>query len=249
VESKSRTSALKGLVTLAPHVPDVIPQKLRGIMNFGYPNTCELCFEDIRNNFDMIKIQGLNVRPFYQEGNKFKLMLIGQDPTTKEGQYRVKEVLMLDQENGRLRIWLKGIFGQSKFESLTIYATNVVKCSFSRRPSELKKGGRELLNTCFSNCGQYLKNEILAYSPNLILSLGEPSHEMFLKLVNANIPIKMKDAFSGKLHEISIGNLKTKYSPCLHIQTFRVAEKYGKKVEDFKNLINSLDTEKDGVRS
>lgn len=211
-------------------------------MDFGYPVTCELCFEAIRNNFDMIKIQGLNVRPYYQHGNKFKLMLIGQDPTIKDNRNRVKEVLMLDQENGQLRRWLRGIFGKSKFESLTIYATNVVKCTFSRRPSELKKGGREFLNSCFLNCSQYLKNEVLAYSPNLILSLGEPSHEMFLKLVNGNIPTKMKDAFSGQFYEVSIGNLKTNYSPCLHIQTFRVAEKYGEKVESFKSMINALGT-------
>jgi uracil-DNA glycosylase family 4 len=211
-------------------------------MNFGYPDTCELCFEAIKNNFDMINIEGLNVRPFYQKGNKFKLMLIGQDPTIKEEQDRVKEVLMLDQENGQLRRWLKGIFGLSKFESITIYATNVIKCTFSRRPSELQNGGRELLNCCFLNCRQYLKNEVLAYAPNLILTLGEPSHEMFLKLVNEKIPVKMKDAFSGKFHEVSIENLKTYYSPCLHIQTFRVAEKYGEKVVNFKSMINSLNT-------
>ncbi|MFC2134443.1 uracil-DNA glycosylase family protein [Bacteroidota bacterium] len=211
-------------------------------MNFGYPDTCKLCIEAVKKNFDTIRILGLKVRPFYQPGMKFKLMLIGQDPTIKEKQERVKKVLMLDQENSQLRRWLKGIFGPSNFDSITIYATNVVKCTFSQRPSVLKKGGRELLNTCFSNCREYLIKEILMYSPDLILSLGEPSHELFLKSVTGNIPLRMKDAFSGKFYEITIENFQTHYSPCLHIQTFRVAEKYGVSVNNFKKLIKEYNT-------
>lgn len=216
-------------------------------MSFGYPETCDKCFDYVKTTFTSISIEGLSVKPFFQKGGGFKLMLIGQDPTIKinkdkKNEYRVKTVLMLDQDNGQLRRWLNSFFGVSKLDTMTIYATNVVKCSFSRMPSELKNGGRELLNHCFSNCKNYLKNEILSFSPNLVLSFGEPSHEMFSQIINVGLPLKMKDAFSGRFHSVSIDNFSTKYSPCLHIKTFRVAETYGKKVDNFKKLISEIET-------
>jgi uracil-DNA glycosylase len=210
-------------------------------MNFGYPQSCDKCFDYVKNEFSSISIEGLRVQPFFREAGNFKLMLIGQDPTIRMDQERVKTVLMLDQENGQLRRWLKSFVGESKFNSMTIYATNVVKCSFSKMPSELRNGGRELLNYCFSNCSGYLKKEILGFEPNLILSFGEPAHEMVLKIIKENLPLKMKEAFSGQFHSISINNFSTNYSPCLHIKTFRVAETYGRKVENFKILINGIE--------
>lgn len=210
-------------------------------MSFGYPENCGKCFEMVQNGFEDIQIEGLKVQPYFKEGNNFKLMLIGQDPTIKENKERVKTVLMLDQENGQLRRWLKGFFGASKFDSITIYATNAVKCSFSRRPSELKRGGRNLLHKCFENCSEYLKTEVKKFSPSLILSFGEPSHEMFTKIINEDIPLQMKDSFLGEFHRVSIDDFHVDYSPCLHIQTFRVAEKYGRKIEIFKDLINRIE--------
>lgn len=211
-------------------------------MQIGYPNDCEKCFESVRNKFSEINIEGLKVKAYFKKGNNFKLMLIGQDPTIKESKERVQKVLMLDQENGQFRKWLRNLFGASKFDSATIYATNTVKCSFSRMPSELKNGGRELLKECFKNCCEYLKMEVKNFSPNLVLSFGEPAHEMFRSIIKEHIPEKMNDSFTGKFHRVSIDGVSMEYSPCLHILTFRIAEKYGRRVEQFKELIYKIET-------
>ena len=65
---------------------------------FGYPKNCTLC-----NSFD--STIRLTVKPHYKAGSQTKIMLIGQDPTIFKDpdKNRVKEVLMLDQENGQLK--------------------------------------------------------------------------------------------------------------------------------------------------
>ena len=48
---------------------------------------------------------------------------------------------------------------------------------------------------------------------------------------------EMKNAFTGRFVRARLHGFEFDYSPCLHIQTFRVAEKYGAKVEDFKRSL------------
>jgi len=126
---------------------------------FGYPSQCELC-----TSFgESIK---LSVEPYYKEGSKFRLMIVGQDPTIYNEPERVKQVLMLDKENSQLSRWLKNIFGKNKFYDVTIYATNLIKCSFSKPPTLL--GGQNFIKKYFNKCKSYLINEISNY--NLIVS-------------------------------------------------------------------------------
>lgn len=66
----------------------------------------------------------MKVDPFYKEGNNFKLMLIGQDPTILNNPERVKKVLMLDNKSSQLYRWLISIFGKENFDAITVYATN-----------------------------------------------------------------------------------------------------------------------------
>ncbi len=44
----------------------------------------------------------------------------------------------------------------------------------------------------------------------------------------------MQQAFTGEFSEVSIGGVSFDYTPCLHIQGFRVAETYGPRVDAFK---------------
>ena len=164
------------------------------------------------------------------------MMLVGQDPTVRKKPERVKHVLMLDEPSGQLSRWLRDLFGPNKFERLTIYATNVVKCSFSKPPSDFDEGGLAFLSPYAEVCKQYLGREVGAFQPDLVLTLGEPSHKLFRYVLDRPDVVgeDMKEAFTGLFVRASIGGVAFDYSPCLHIQTFRVAETYGKRVDSFR---------------
>ncbi|MGE0021039.1 MAG: uracil-DNA glycosylase family protein [Draconibacterium sp.] len=199
---------------------------------FGYPENCTLC----SNNKSTDVLISLQVEPFFKESENFKLMLIGQDPTIFENKDRVKKVLMLDEQNGQLRRWLEQIFSKDKFDSFTVYATNLVKCSFPKPPSTYK--GKHFLKPYFDNCKNHLENEVINFKPNLVLTFGEPAHRYFSSMFDNKNEIKdsMKLAFGNKeeFFRAKIKGLEFSYSPSLHIKTFRVAETYGGKIEKFK---------------
>ena len=166
-------------------------------------------------------------------------MLVGQDPTVRKAPERVHHVLMLDQPNGQLSRWLRGILGEA-YDTATIYATNVVKCSFARTPSDMEPGGLPFLSPYADKCKPYLVDEVRRYRPALVLTLGEPAHIIFRSLLDnpEEIGEQMKNAF-GKFVAVTIGGVPFDYSPCLHIQTFRVAETYGPLVHGFKTELNA----------
>lgn len=205
---------------------------------FGYPVKCKLCNHSNVNEENNLQ---LLVEPFVQEGNEFNLMLIGQDPTIFKDKERVKQVLMLDEPNGQLRRWLEKLFGKEIFNSFTIYATNIVKCTFPNPPS--KSGGKHFLKPYFENCKNYLEQEVLNFRPNLILSFGEPAHRYFSSMFDNSEKIgsTMQSAFGNdvKFFKAKIKGCEFSYSPSLHIKTFRVAETYGKKIEKFKKALKS----------
>ena len=78
---------------------------------FGYPESCNLC-ESCAN----CKEKGLNLqaKPYFRQGDSFRLLLIGQDPTIFHKKERVKYVLMLNEDNGQLTRRLRTIFGEEK---------------------------------------------------------------------------------------------------------------------------------------
>jgi uracil-DNA glycosylase len=163
-------------------------------------------------------------------------MLIGQDPTIRRKTERVKQALMLDQPNGQLSRWLKTLFGAKRFEALTLYATNLVKCTLGVVPSSATAGGLKFLRPYFENCRTYLAREIGQFKPDIVLALGEPAHILLAEQFNnrQHIPQSMKQAFTGQLFRAKLDDVEFDYSPCLHIQTFRVAETYGDGVKRFK---------------
>lgn len=197
---------------------------------FGYPKQCTKC----------VSVSGespsLGVAPYFKEGDRLRLMLVGQDPTIFQEPGKVRYVLMLDQENGQLSRWLRGLFGQSNFRSLTLYATNLVKCSFIKPPSTARQGGLEFLQPYFQNCKGYLAEEIFRFQPRLVLTLGEPAHKLFIATLDNrdDIADRMKVAFTGQFVKAKFRGVEFDYSPCLHIKNFRVAEVYGDSVKRFK---------------
>ena len=200
---------------------------------YGYPHLCEKCKE-----INGTKIL-LNVEPYFQKGNNFKLMLIGQDPTIRRKKSRVKNVLMLDEPNGRIATWLKSIFGKNKLNAITLYATNCVKCTLEIQPSS-SDNSFKFLNKYFRECKNYLLSEIANYKPSCVITLGESAHRMFRNILDDPnvVPEKINQAFIGKFYKVKINNFNFDYSPCLHMQTYRVAETYGKNIIYFKNGLN-----------
>lgn len=156
---------------------------------------------------------------------------------------------MLNEEGNSLYRWLNDLFGK-KFDNIDIYATNVVKCVFKNGlPTERKdEKAINFLQKFFNNCQEHLINEITAYKPDYIVSFGEPAHQLLTQLFKSDkttIPFKMKDAYSCGFLDMYIesngSKIHFKYSPCLHVTTFRVADTYGDMVKDFKTtLLNKL---------
>ncbi|MBP6977467.1 MAG: uracil-DNA glycosylase family protein [Bacteroidales bacterium] len=198
-------------------------------ITFGYPSQdckeCQKC--------------ELKVDAYYQQRGPVKLMLVGQDPTIFKDKNRVKHVLMLDDINGQLSRWLRNLFGNELFNDLTIYATNLVKCTLENPPSTMPGGGLNFLREYYANCKKYLEEEIKKFQPKILLTLGEPSHILFRTILDdpSLIPITMQGSFSGIFTRVSVKEVKFDYSPCLHIKTFRVAEVYGESVKTFKKEI------------
>lgn len=207
-------------------------------ISFGYPDQCCQCGASTACT-EPLKLM---VNPYYKAGNHFRLMLIGQDPTIFEKRERVKQVLMLDKENGQLRRWLEDVFGKENLNKYTVYATNLIKCTFPQPPSKYK--GKEFLRPYFDCCKSHLISEVQNYKPTLVISFGEPAHRYFTSIFDNKTAIKddMQSAFGvgDKFFKAKVGEITFDYSPSLHIKTFRVAEVYGEKIKKFKATLGTL---------
>jgi len=198
--------------------------------SFGCPRKCKRCA-----SFAEAKLR--LVLPFFKEGSGLRLMLIGQDPTIRQEPDRVKHALMLDDPNSQLSRWLrKEVFGESNLHSSTLYATNLVKCSFEKLPSAAPQGAVGFLEPYFDNCKDHLLEEISKFRPTLVLTLGEPAHKLFITTLDNrhDFAEDMKDAFTGRFVRAKFRGMEFDYSPSLHIQTFRVAHTYGERLRGFK---------------
>jgi len=212
-------------------------------IKFGYPVGCANC-----NNFEEKPRHLDKIDPYYQSGDKIRLMLIGQDPTIFDDPDRVSTVLMLNETSGRnaqLRRWLeRELFGADNFGKIELYATNLVKCQFPSPPSKNQVGALKFLKPRFEYCKIHLFKEVERYKPELVLTLGESAHKLFsneLEVLEGDLEHTMKGDFTGKFIKVKLGKTYFEYSPCLHIKTFRVAVTYGKQIFEFKSgLLNRL---------
>jgi uracil-DNA glycosylase len=196
--------------------------------DYGYPIKCKLCTNLFHN------CPSLTTKPYLIENGNTRLMLIGQDPTIRSGR-GVNRVLDLDNEQGQLRRWLISVFGESIFDTYTLYATNLVKCTLEQPPSE-SSNALKLLQTYFRHCQTYIFREISLFKPNFVLSFGEPAHELFFEILSdaSDLKSSMRDDFTGTFSKVRIRETSFLYSPCLHIRTFRIADTYGDKIKEFK---------------
>lgn len=182
----------------------------------------------------------LRVAPHYKQGSGLRVMLFGQDSTINKNPERVIEVLMLNDPNSLLSRWIREeIFGEDNFHTLTLYATNLVKCSFGIKPSTSTEGGLKFLKPYFQNCKDYLAEELLTFRPRFVLTLGEPTHKLFVSILDnpSSSPGSMRAAFTGQFIKAKFKGVEFDYSPCLHITTFRARKAYRKSVQRFKQGI------------
>jgi len=167
-----------------------------------------------------------------------RIMLIGQDPTIRRNQDKVKKALMLDMPKSSLSRWIKEIFGEDNFKNYAIYATNAVKCILKKFASD--NGGSEYLLPMFINCKKYLEKEIELFKPEYIFTFGEPCHQLFLYMLDKDeekLKEKLRSSFGENFREIKFKDCTFRYSPILHIHTYRVADGFGDKMKKFKEQI------------
>ena len=195
---------------------------------------CRVCHE-LNINYNPIS-------SYYKLGLGPRVMFIGQDPTIRNDQHRVKRALMLDNPNNQISRWLKEVFTDERYNNFEIYATNIVKCVLNKVPTDPHVGGIKYIAPCFDNCKQYLVEEIKLFKPQYVFALGEPAHRLFIGLIESRSDlqnIRMQDYFKGVFTPMSYMGVTFDYSPLLHIQGYRVAKKYGKVVERFEMEISS----------
>ncbi len=167
-----------------------------------------------------------------------KVMLIGQDPTIRRDptRTRVTHALMLNDPKSQLSKWLRGeVFSPSSYDGFEIYATNIVKCTFSSQPGASERGGLKFLEPFFANCRSYLVQEILEFEPQLVVTFGEPAHQLFVRLFESPMGFdgQMKLDLVGRTRPVSVAGFSFEYTPCLHISQFRTAATYGPKVAEW----------------
>ena len=112
----------------------------------------------------------------FQGGGKIKLIVVGQDPTVQDPEYRekVKVVLLLNQP-GRLRTYLgKVCKGLDIGLDENIYATNLLKNFFSRPPDKINKDYPQFYQKAADYWIPLLREEIAEFEDVPILTLGEP---------------------------------------------------------------------------
>ncbi len=200
---------------------------------------------------DICTKQGINQSMFEGEleyfnkpfrGSKPLVMVLGQDPTISKGE--VNSVLDLEDTKSKLfHFVISEIIEGVGLGKDDIYATNLIKCRFpnNKTPKLISQGKiKEYLAPFFNNCREHLKREVRLIKPKIVLSLGEPVHQMLRESYHWEVPSKMKDAF-GKSYEVSIKGDKVEYIPCIHYNS-RNKSLYRSLWQSFiENLIETVD--------
>jgi hypothetical protein len=113
--------------------------------------------------------------PFRGSG-KIRLIVLGQDPTVQNPEYKkkVKVVLLLNQP-GRLRTYLgKVCKGLDIDLDENIYATNLLKNFFARPPDKINKEDPQFYRKAADYWIPLLRDEIEEFEDVPVLTLGQP---------------------------------------------------------------------------
>ncbi len=151
-------------------------------------------------------------------------MLVGQDPTIVSSR-PVMTVLDLDNGQSPLRNWLEtDLLIPSGIDWSAVYATNLVKCTFSDTPNRIaKKLGISMLDFLapyIEHCSEHLGNELRCIKPTVVIALGQPVHQALVGRLRWSIPLSMREAF-GEIYAVELGSHCFQYMPCPHLNTAR----------------------------
>jgi len=189
----------------------------------GFPRVCNICAnEKINAHLFHGNIES-GPRPFKVEGTNPQVLLVGQDPTIARGQSDC--VLCLENKKSLLYEYIVNeILKPAGLKLENIYATNLVKCRFpdNQTPAAIRKNNhiaiKDFLSPFFHNCRQHFLSEVQQIHPKIVLSFGEPVHQLLIEEFDwVDVPRKMKDAFSNIYKVSLLGD--TLYAPCIHVNT------------------------------
>lgn len=196
----------------------------------GYLASCQLCTEQgVRHEYLSAPIE-LNCRPFTPTDTP-EILIVGQDPTIRSGE--AGTVLMLDRPRNSVYNYIKGkILDPLDLRLDDVAATNVVKCTFpgNRPPNGIARENRvqlrdesraqgiraetAFLRPFFDNCKQYVVDEIRELKPKVLLSLGEPCHQLLVTSFDWPIGLRLKEVFGCTFLVETLFNVD--YIPCAH---------------------------------
>jgi uracil-DNA glycosylase len=187
----------------------------------GFPTDCKVCVRAKINTHLFDGSLELDLRPV--KGANPSVMLVGQDPTITKG--RIYSVLDLENTNGSLYKYIVGeILQPVGIKIDNIYATDLVKCHFpnNQTPKIISKNHsmtiKEFLTPFFFSCRQWLFQELRDFCPKIIISFGEPVHQLLVEQFSWEVPSGMKDAFSN-VYSVLVFDDNTYYAPCIHINS------------------------------
>ncbi len=200
----------------------------------GFPKDCDICVKTKINTHLFNGNIELALRPI--KGANPSVLLAGQDPTISKGQ--VSSVLDLENTSGSLYKYIVAeILEPAGIKLDNIYATDLVKCHFpaNKTPKAISKNHgitiKDFLTPFFCNCRQWFFQEVLEIHPKIILSFGEPVHQLLIEEFGWAVPTEMKDAFSN-IYKVSLLGNNIFYAPCIHINS--------KEHLHYKNLWNKF---------
>ena len=210
----------------------------------GVPETCDKCAREKINAGLFEGSIEIGARPF--KGPNPSVMLVGQDPTIAKGQ--VDSVLDLENPGGQLyRFLVSEILERVGLKVENVYATDLVKCRFpnNQTPRAISQnhriGIKDFLCPFFRNCRQWFFQEVREIRPRLLLSLGQPVHQMLIEEFGWNIRPRMKDAVS-EFRKVELLGEDAFYVPCIHINS-RAHSHYRDLWEKFiQNLGKAVDS-------
>lgn len=187
----------------------------------GFPEACDICVKD-RVNVELFEGNlELAVKPII--GANPSVFLVGQDPTLTRRQ--LFSVLDLDNPQGRLYGYIiNDIFEPLGVTLDDIYATDLIKCRFPdyQTPKAIAQDHgmttTEFLSPFFSNCQQWFVQEVHEIRPKIIMSLGEPVHQLLVEEFVWAVPTHMKEAFSN-IYIVNVLGHNAFYAPCIHFNS------------------------------
>jgi len=200
----------------------------------SFPKDCDVCVKAKVNTHLFHGNIELALRPI--KGTNPSVLLAGQDPTIAKGQ--VYSVLDLENTRGSLYKYIVAeILEPAGLKLDNVYATDLVKCRFpeNQTPKAISTNHgmtiKDFLSPFFYNCRHWFFQEAKEAHPKIILSFGEPVHQLLIKEFDWAVPTKMKDAFSN-IYKVSLLGHNTFYAPCIHINS--------KRHPHYKNLWNKF---------